>query len=147
MAKAGEDEDDKVPHPRRVGGGLGEHVDDAQHGGIETEIFGHSRHHATDHFVAAGAPQFFLARTEVIRQLGGWFAPLKMGDQQELFLRLKETGHRVLHLLCGSGRESGDRAHRAMRMRRLGAGALVRSCTRAQVAVSTNGRAMGRQEP
>jgi GT2 family glycosyltransferase len=41
--------------------------------------------------------QFFLARTEVIRTLGGWFAPLKMDDQQELFLRLKESGCRVLY--------------------------------------------------
>ena len=42
-------------------------------------------------------PQFFLARTETIRELGGWFAPLKMDDNQELFLRLKERGLRVLH--------------------------------------------------
>jgi GT2 family glycosyltransferase len=42
-------------------------------------------------------PQFFLARTAVIRQVGGWFAPLKMDHQQELFLRLKESGYRVLH--------------------------------------------------
>ena len=42
-------------------------------------------------------PQFFLARTDVIRELGGWFAPLKMDEHQELFLRLKEAGLRVLH--------------------------------------------------
>jgi GT2 family glycosyltransferase len=42
-------------------------------------------------------PQFFLARTDVIRQVGGWFAPLKMDDHHELFLRLKEHGQRVLH--------------------------------------------------
>jgi GT2 family glycosyltransferase len=41
-------------------------------------------------------PQFFLARTETIRRIGGWFAPLKMDDHQELFLRLKEHGLRVL---------------------------------------------------
>jgi GT2 family glycosyltransferase len=43
------------------------------------------------------APHFFLARTEMIRQIGGWFAPLKRGDHQELFLRLKNEGLRVLH--------------------------------------------------
>jgi GT2 family glycosyltransferase len=43
------------------------------------------------------APQFFLARTELIRELGGWFAPLKWGDHQELFLRLKDQGRRVVH--------------------------------------------------
>jgi GT2 family glycosyltransferase len=42
-------------------------------------------------------PQFFLARTDLLRKLGGWFAPLKMDDHQELFLRLKEQGLRVLH--------------------------------------------------
>jgi GT2 family glycosyltransferase len=42
-------------------------------------------------------PQFFLARTDVIRRLGGWFAPLKRDAHQELFLRLKEAGLRVLH--------------------------------------------------
>jgi GT2 family glycosyltransferase len=42
-------------------------------------------------------PQFFLARTEMIRDLGGWFAPLKMDAHQELFLRLKEQRLRVLH--------------------------------------------------
>jgi GT2 family glycosyltransferase len=43
------------------------------------------------------APQFFLAGAEQIRQIGGWFAPLKRGDHQELFLRLKDKGLRVLH--------------------------------------------------
>ncbi|HEX6961611.1 MAG TPA: glycosyltransferase family 2 protein [Lacipirellula sp.] len=42
-------------------------------------------------------PQFFLARTDEIRQLGGWFAPLKMDANQELFLRLKDEGLLVLH--------------------------------------------------
>ena len=42
-------------------------------------------------------PQFFLAQTEVIRSIGGWFAPLKSEDNEELFLRLKDRGLRVLH--------------------------------------------------
>jgi GT2 family glycosyltransferase len=42
-------------------------------------------------------PQFFLARTDVFREIGGWFAPLKSEDHEELFLRLKDRGLRVLH--------------------------------------------------
>lgn len=42
-------------------------------------------------------PHFFLARTEAIRQVGGWFAPLKAEDHHELLIRLKEAGLRVLH--------------------------------------------------
>ncbi len=42
-------------------------------------------------------PQFFLARTELFREIGGWFAPLKFDDHEELFLRLKERGCRVLY--------------------------------------------------
>ena len=41
--------------------------------------------------------QFFLGQTDVFRRLGGWFAPLKMDDHEELFLRLKAEGLRVLH--------------------------------------------------
>jgi len=43
------------------------------------------------------ASPFFLARTELIRSIGGWFAPLKSEDHEELFLRIKEHGLRVLH--------------------------------------------------
>jgi GT2 family glycosyltransferase len=43
------------------------------------------------------APHFFLARTDVIRSLGGWFAPLKMDEHQELLFRLKEEELTVLH--------------------------------------------------
>ena len=42
-------------------------------------------------------PQFFLARTALFREIGGWFAPLKFDDRHELFLRLKQHGCRVLH--------------------------------------------------
>jgi (N-acetylneuraminyl)-galactosylglucosylceramide N-acetylgalactosaminyltransferase len=42
-------------------------------------------------------PHFFLARTEAIRRVGGWFAPLKAEDHQELLIRLKDAGLRVLH--------------------------------------------------
>jgi len=56
--------------------------------------------HATsvgEAFACDVAPHFFLARTEVIRHLGGWFAPLKMDEHQELLLRLKEKDLCVLH--------------------------------------------------
>jgi GT2 family glycosyltransferase len=42
-------------------------------------------------------PHFFLARTEAIREVGGWFAPLKAEDHCELQIRLKDAGLRVLH--------------------------------------------------
>jgi (N-acetylneuraminyl)-galactosylglucosylceramide N-acetylgalactosaminyltransferase len=42
-------------------------------------------------------PHFFLARTDAIRQIGGWFAPLKAEDHHELLIRLKDAGLRVLH--------------------------------------------------
>lgn len=42
-------------------------------------------------------PHFFLASTAAIRQVGGWFAPLKAEDHQELLIRLKVAGLRVLH--------------------------------------------------
>jgi hypothetical protein len=42
-------------------------------------------------------PHFFLARTDAIRQVGGWFAPLKAEDHHELLIRLKDAGLRVLH--------------------------------------------------
>jgi (N-acetylneuraminyl)-galactosylglucosylceramide N-acetylgalactosaminyltransferase len=42
-------------------------------------------------------PRFYLARTDVIRQIGGWFAPLKADDHQELQFRLKNAGLCVLH--------------------------------------------------
>jgi GT2 family glycosyltransferase len=42
-------------------------------------------------------PQFFLGRTEAFREIGGWFSPLKSEDHEELFLRLKDAGLRVLH--------------------------------------------------
>ena len=42
-------------------------------------------------------PEFFLADADTIRRVGGWFAPLKMDDHQELFLRLKSARQRVLH--------------------------------------------------
>lgn len=48
-------------------------------------------------FACDVAPHFFLARTEEIREVGGWFAPLKMDDQAELFLRLKQHDLQVLH--------------------------------------------------
>jgi hypothetical protein len=48
-------------------------------------------------FACDVAPHFFLARTDVIRDLGGWFAPLKMDEHQELLLRLKAEGLTVLH--------------------------------------------------
>jgi GT2 family glycosyltransferase len=43
------------------------------------------------------APHFFLARTDAIRRVGGWFAPLKAEDHEELLIRLKDAGLRVLH--------------------------------------------------
>jgi GT2 family glycosyltransferase len=42
-------------------------------------------------------PHFFLARTAAIRQVGGWFAPLKAEDHHELLFRLKDAGLRVLY--------------------------------------------------
>jgi GT2 family glycosyltransferase len=48
-------------------------------------------------FACDVAPHFFLARTDAIRDLGGWFAPLKMDEHQELLLRLKDEGLAVLH--------------------------------------------------
>lgn len=42
-------------------------------------------------------PQFFLARTDALREVGGWFAPLKRDEHRELFLRLKQHRLRVLH--------------------------------------------------
>jgi GT2 family glycosyltransferase len=50
-----------------------------------------------DAFQCDVTPQFFVAKTDTIRQLGGWFAPLKAEDHEELFLRLKDAGLRVLH--------------------------------------------------
>ena len=42
-------------------------------------------------------PHFFVARADAIRRIGGWFAPLKAEDHQELLIRLNEAGERVLH--------------------------------------------------
>lgn len=50
-----------------------------------------------DAFQCDVTPHFFLARTAAIRQVGGWFAPLKAEDHQELLIRLKEAQLRVLH--------------------------------------------------
>jgi GT2 family glycosyltransferase len=50
-----------------------------------------------DAFQCDVTPHFFLARTAAIRQVGGWFAPLKAEEHQELLLRLKDAGLRVLH--------------------------------------------------
>lgn len=41
--------------------------------------------------------QFFVARTDVFRQIGGWWSELKSDDHEELFLRLQATGLRVLN--------------------------------------------------
>jgi hypothetical protein len=50
-----------------------------------------------DAFQCDVTPHFFLARTEAIRSVGGWFAPLKAADHHELLIRLKDAGLRVLH--------------------------------------------------
>jgi GT2 family glycosyltransferase len=50
-----------------------------------------------DAFQCDVTPRFFLAHTEAIRRIGGWFAPLKADDHEELFFRLKDEGLRVLH--------------------------------------------------
>ncbi len=50
-----------------------------------------------DAFECDVTPHFFLARTEAIRSVGGWYAPLKAADHQELLIRLKDAGLRVLH--------------------------------------------------
>ena len=50
-----------------------------------------------DAFECDLTPQFFLARTSLFREIGGWFAPLKFDDHEELFMRLKDHGCRVLH--------------------------------------------------
>lgn len=50
-----------------------------------------------DAFQCDVTPQFFVASTEAIRTIGGWFAPLKAEDHEELFLRMKDAGLRVLH--------------------------------------------------
>jgi GT2 family glycosyltransferase len=50
-----------------------------------------------DAFQCDVTPHFFIARTEAIRSVGGWFAPLKAADHQELLIRLKDAGLRVLH--------------------------------------------------
>lgn len=42
-------------------------------------------------------PQLFLARADALREIGGWFAPLKRDDHHELFLRLKQHRLRVLY--------------------------------------------------
>jgi len=42
-------------------------------------------------------PEFFLADAHVLRRVGGWYAPLKMDDHQELFLRFNATRQRVLY--------------------------------------------------
>lgn len=42
-------------------------------------------------------PHFFLARTDAIRHIGGWYAPLKAEDHHELLIRLKDARLRVLH--------------------------------------------------
>jgi GT2 family glycosyltransferase len=56
--------------------------------------------HATsvgDAYACDVAPHFFLANTEAIRNVGGWFGPLKMDEHQELLFRLKDGGLCVLH--------------------------------------------------
>ncbi len=50
-----------------------------------------------DAFQCDVTPRFFVARADAIRRIGGWFAPLKADDHQELFLRLKSADLRVLH--------------------------------------------------
>lgn len=41
--------------------------------------------------------QFFVARTDLFQQIGGWWSELKSDDHEELFMRLQEAGLRVLN--------------------------------------------------
>ena len=50
-----------------------------------------------DYRVCDITPQFFVARTDALRTIGGWDPDLKTEEHEELFVRLQRSGARVLY--------------------------------------------------
>jgi len=87
--------------------------------GDELTLVPHAYHlREEDHYICDFVHNFFIARTEPIRAMGGWDVDLKSREHLEFFIRLKEHGYRAAY--CPGSRVSHwrDRPARYSRFRR-----------------------------
>lgn len=63
----------------------------------ELQLLPGGRAAADGYLVCDIVPQFFVARTDVLRSAGGWDPDLKTEEHEELFVRLQERGARVAY--------------------------------------------------